>query len=238
MSRLLVGIVAIVALGGAAGRAAASKSDRACLAACKATRGKCLRIAKRQSVAAMAGCTGDRRTHRTCVHGVRRAFQTGRAACRTLLADCRACCRAGGQGPRCPVGQPIDFTPPPEPDLTQLGLPTAPSGRPILLSVPGAQLEFDMTRRDALTALGACTNWITACAVGGQAVDDCVRSVPPCGTDAPWQEPVACCAPSCFARYQQARRAGTEAPDAVDTVYYGDDPCMPGVGDLLRTGRQ
>ena len=95
-----------------------------------------------------------------------------------------------------------------------------------------------MTRKDALTALGACTRWITACVAGGQAVDDCARSVPPCGTETPWEEPVACCAPSCFARYQEARRAGAEPSDAVDAVYYGDDPCMPGVADLLRTGRQ
>ena len=47
----------------------------------------------------------------------------------------------------------------------------------------------------------------------------------------------ACCAPSCFQHYQEARRAGTETVAAFDAVYYGADPCMPGVADLLRTGR-
>jgi hypothetical protein len=218
--------------------AAAPAAARACIKTCKSTRGTCLRIATSRKAAAIDTCTGDRQAHRACVKGVRRTFKSARAACRTLLGDCRACCRGRGQGPRCPVGQPIDFTPPPAPDLSQVGLPTAPSGRPIFLAVPGARLEIDATRKDALTALGACARWISTCVVGAQALDDCARSAPPCGTQTPWQEPTACCAPSCFERYQEARRSGAVPIAAFDAVYYGADPCMPGVADLLRTGRQ
>jgi hypothetical protein len=218
--------------------AAAPPPARTCIKTCKSSRRTCLRIAKRRNTAAIGTCSGSRQAHRGCVKGVRRAFKSARTACRLLLGDCRACCRAGGQGPRCPVGQPIDFTPPVAPDLTQVGLPMAPSGRPIFLSVPGAQLEIDAARKDALTALGSCARWITTCAVAGQTLDDCARSAPPCGTETPWREPVACCAASCFERYQGARRSGTEPIAAFDSVYYSTDPCMPGVADLLRTGRQ
>jgi hypothetical protein len=232
-------LLAVVGAGASAGVAAAAPTAaRACIKACKATRGTCLRIAKRRNAAVARTCSGHRHAHRACVTGVRRAFKAARTACRMLLADCRACCRAGGQGPRCPVGQPIDFTPPAPQDLTQLGLPTAESGRPIVIAIPGAQLEVDATRKDALTALGACARFITTCVVGAQALDDCARSAPPCGTEMPWEEPTACCAPSCFERYQEMRRAGTDAVASVDSVYYGTDSCMPGVKDLLRTGRQ
>ncbi len=232
-------LVAVAGAGASAGvTAAAPTAARACIKACKSTRGTCLRIAKSRNAAVAPACSGDRQAHRTCVAGVRHAFKSARTACRTLLADCRACCRAGGQGPRCPVGQPIDFTPPAPQDLTQLGLPTAASGRPIVIAIPGAQLEVDPARKDGLTGLGACAHWITECVAGGHALDDCARSAPPCGTATPWEEPAACCAPPCFARYQEMRRAGTEAVAAFDAVYFGTDSCMPGVTDLLRKGRQ
>src|SRR5262249_59518922 len=122
--------------------------------------------------------------------------------------DCHGCGRAGGRGPRGPVGQQIDFTPPRPQDLTQLGLPVASSGRPLFLVIPGAQLEVDTTRKDALTALGACARWITACVVGAHPLDDCARSAPPCVTKTPSQEPPARCAPATLERDQGAARAG------------------------------
>jgi hypothetical protein len=118
------------------------------------------------------------------------------------------------------------------------GLPREPDGNFLLLGVPGAQLEIDPTRRDALVAAGTCARWITSCvADGGHALDDCARSAPPCATSTPWEEPAACCTAACFDRYQQSRRAGTEGLAAFDDVYFGADPCMPGVVDLLKAGR-
>jgi hypothetical protein len=218
--------------------AAGPPAIRTCLKTCKSSHSSCLRIAKSRNAGVTGRCTGARQEHHACTKGVRNAFRSARAACRTFLADCRACCSEGAQGPRCPIGQPIDFAPPPQPDLTRIGLPMAPSGRPILVAVPGAQLEVETARKDALTALGACARIITTCVASGQTLDDCARSAPLCGTETPWLEPTACCASSCFERYQTARRSGTEPVTAFDAEYYGTDPCMPGVTDLLRMGRQ
>jgi len=220
-----------------AGPVAADSALRPCTRACKSETRSCLDIARQHAETLRSSCSGTAAATRQCRRVVHKSLGSARKACVRLRADCRACCRAGGQGPTCPVGTPIDFTPPAAPDPTELGLPVATSGRPILLAIPGAQLEFDTTRKDALAALGACARWITACVTSGHPLDDCARSTLPCGSDMPWEEPAACCAPSCFQRYQEARRGGTEPVAAFDTVYYGADPCMPGVADLLRTGR-
>jgi len=216
---------------------AGNPARRRCLHGCAPEFHACMELARTRTARLRSACTGSGQERKACRHTVRSGSRIAVAGCRQLRRDCRACCHAGGQGPSCPVGQPIDFTPPPPQDLTQLGLPVASSGRPLFLVIPGAQLEADAMHKDALTALGACARWITACVVGTHPLDDCARSAPPCGTKTPWQEPAVCCAPSCFERYQDARRAGAEPSAAFDDVYYGTAPCMPGVSDLLRTGR-
>jgi hypothetical protein len=117
-------------------------------------------------------------------------------------------------------------------------VPRRDDGTFFVLAIPNASLGIDPTRRDAIVATGACARWITTCVTdGGHALDDCARSAPPCTTTRPWEEPAACCAPACFERYQEARRGGSEALTAFETVVFSADPCMPGVADLLRTGQ-
>lgn len=217
--------------------ALAASARKTCIKACKADRAPCLGLASARKAALAGECAGTGAARRACLGAAKRVFKVGRQACGKLLGDCRACCKAGGQGPTCPVGHPVSYTAPPPLDLTTLGLPTAKSGRPLVLAVPGAQLEIDATRKDALTALGHCARWITACVVSQHPLDDCARSVPLCATDRPWEEQDECCAASCFERYQQARQAGTEAVEAFGQVFYGTSSCMPGVQDLLKAGR-
>jgi len=157
--------------------------------------------------------------------------------CRGLRSDCRACCRAGGAGLRCPVGRPVAFDPPPPLDLATAGVPRLPDGNFLVLGIPGAQLEIDPSRRDPLTAAGACARWITSCVTaGGHSLDDCARSAPPCATDRPWEERAACCPVACFERYQAARRGGAQQLVSLDTVYFGADTCFPGVAALIAGG--
>src|SRR5262249_4119543 len=154
--------------------------------------------------------------------------------CARPRAECRACCRAGGTGPVCPVGQPVSFDPAPPVDLSAAGLPAAADGHPLLLAIPGGRLESDSSRRDPIVAAGACTRWITSCVVDGRhALDDCTRSAPPCATDRPWEEPAVCCPVSCFERYQTARRGGASPLGALEAIYLAKDPCFPGVAAML-----
>jgi hypothetical protein len=117
--------------------------------------------------------------------------------------------------------------------LTAARLPRLPDGQFLVLAVPGAQLTIDPTLRDPVTALGACTAWITACVDPSRSLDDCARSAPPCATDRPWEEATACCPAACFEGYQRARQGGTEPLAAYEQVYFKDASCFPGLRALL-----
>jgi len=232
---VLLWLVFVATLSGRAAWADAARKQ--CIKACKSDRTACLTLAGGRKKALAAECTGTGATRKQCLGAAKHVFTVARKSCATLLGDCRACCKANGHGPTCPVGHPLAFDPPPSIDLTAQSLPTAASGRPLLLAVPGAQLEIDATKRDALTALGHCARWITACVVTAHSLDDCARSAPLCASDRPWDERDECCAPSCFERFQEARRAGAAPLAAFQDVFYGTSSCMPGVQALLQAGR-
>lgn len=218
--------------------AAAGPSRRQCLRTCKTEQRSCLGLAGSRVRALRATCTGARPARAACRHQARGVLHTASAACRRLRKDCRACCRAGGQGPRCPVGRPVSFEPPPAQDLGALGVPRLPDGRFFVIAIPGASLAIDPTLRTPVTALGACTRWITACVdPAARSLDDCTRSAPPCATDRPWEEP-ACCPAACFDAYQAARRGGAEPLAAFSAVYFRDASCFPGVRALLDGATQ
>jgi hypothetical protein len=85
-----------------------------------------------------------------------------------------------------------------------------------------------------VTALGACTRWITLCVdPASRSLDDCARSAPACATDRPWEEAAACCPAACFATYEAARLGGAEPLAAFSQVYFTDASCFPGVRALL-----
>jgi hypothetical protein len=214
-------------------------ADRTCTRGCRADQRTCVSIARASANAFRTACSGGSSARHACRRGTGTVLRSSLARCRRLRKDCRACCRAGGQGPACPVGHPFAFDPPPPLDVATSGLPPLADGNFFVLSVPGAQLEIDPTRRDPVTAAGACARWITSCVeIGGHPLDDCTRSAPPCATDRPWEEATACCPATCFERYQDARRAGTDPVAALDAVYFGKDPCFPGVAALLSGGGQ
>jgi hypothetical protein len=217
--------------------AAGDGSRRPCLRACKVEQRSCVGLARTTSTALRAACTGAGSARARCLRGTRTVLRTARASCARLRKDCRACCRAGGQGPTCPVGRPVPFAPPPEQDVTKIGLPKLPSGRFLAIAIPGAQLEIDPTLHTPVTALGRCTRWIAACVDGAtRSLDDCARSAPPCATDRPWEEVSACCPTACFEAYQAARRAGAEPLAAARGTYFADGSCFPGVAAVRGRG--
>lgn len=215
----------------------AAKATRQCRSQCGAKARTCLAMAAERRPVLQAACTGAER--RPCRGRVRLAVQRARKACRTFRTECVACCKSGGSGPTCPVGDPVPFTPPPLPDLGALGLPQQEDGSYLILALPGGSLGLDADRRDALTAVGVCVRSIALCvAPPARSLDDCARSAPPCVTDRPWEESQPCCPAECFERYQGARRGGLDAVAAFRSVYIRDAPaCVPGLGLLLTEGR-
>lgn len=128
------------------------------------------------------------------------------------------------------VGRIVQFVGPlPIPIAAIEALPRNPNtGRPIALSLPQGTLEVDVTRRDPITAVGACTNWIAACYEPGiRELDDCARSAPSCATETPWLESGACCPTACFAQYRSARLSGTTDLEALLRVYVRQGSCFP-----------
>jgi hypothetical protein len=229
LGRLLAPLVLLVAC---TAPAALGAPPRACLGACRNEQRTCVSLARTRARTLRETCASSA-SAAACKRGARAVKRISLGSCRRLRKDCRACCRAGGQGPRCPVGHPVAFEPPPPVDVAAAGLPPLPNGNFLVLTVPGAQLEIDPSRRDPLTAGGACARWITGCVETGNTLDDCTRSAPPCATERPWEEAAACCPATCFERYESSRQAGAEPIAAFDAVYFGQDTCFPGVAALL-----
>ncbi len=213
--------------------AAGPTGRKACFKNCGEARRTCLRVAKQRRAAAQASCTPDAGSRRACRRAAGALLRKAKPACGRYQRQCRACCRAGGNGPACPIGRPVDFEAPPMPDLERLGVPRLPNGRYLAIAIPGLQLEIDPTRRDPVTAFGACLRWITKCVEPGvRQLDDCARSVPSCLTDRPWEERQACCPTACFAAYEATRQAGTPPLPAFQGVYLADAGCFPGLREL------
>ena len=129
------------------------------------------------------------------------------------------------------IGKDVVFVgPPPIPVARLNSLPRNPeTNRPILISINGAQLEFDGNLRDPISAVGACTAWISACYdPGTREIDDCARSAPTCKTNQPWLEATSCCPSGCFDAYRSKRLNGANEIDTYFEVYFMDGSCFPG----------
>jgi hypothetical protein len=223
-------VVAVLLLAAGLSGARAASTAAGCRRQCSAGRRACLAVARH---AGAGDCTGTAKACRRTAHARVRA---ARKSCAQLRRDCRACCKAGGSGPRCPVGKSVPFDPPPPQNLVELGVPRLADGTFFLIAVPDAQLAIDPTLRTPVTVLGDCTNWITTCVdQATRSLDDCARSAPPCGTDHPAGEPT-CCPAACFEQYQTRRRSGDQPLAAFGAVYFDDASCFPGVRALLDGG--
>jgi hypothetical protein len=136
------------------------------------------------------------------------------------------------------LGQTVSYSLPPTPQELIDALPKNPeTGRPIVSAVPDATLEYDANLRDPVTAVGACTRWITGCVkTTGRPLDDCARSVPVCATTTPWLEQT-CCPQSCGREYRDSRLQGRDPLTAFLETYFESGSCFPSF-EGLRTLRQ
>ena len=157
-----------------------------------------------------------------------------------LLALTAFGCGGGGSGnvPYTPP-TPVAVTQPTPPDLS--ALPTDESGHPVLISTGPGALTIDTTDRGPTQAQAACLAVIGRCwedqgltrDTRVTAMDLCERSAPTCATAEPWNE-AACCPASCWDRYEQGRLAGQDPNTIEEEIYFGADPCIPGLGELLH----
>jgi hypothetical protein len=135
------------------------------------------------------------------------------------------------------VGRNTEYSLPAMPADLLKGLPKNPdTGNPVVLQVQGLSLEYDVSQKDQLTAVAACTGWIATCFKPGEReIDDCARSAPVCATSTPWLESAACCPAACFERYSAARTAGRPAAVAIIEKYVDDRSCFPPDGKTAKS---
>ena len=146
----------------------------------------------------------------------------------------------GCEGKKAPaVDSEVKYTSRGRVDLTDSGLPVLANGNTKLIEVPGARLEHDPRLKDALTALGACVDEAIGCvSPDKRSLDECVRVVPKCTTDTPWDEETACCPVACSEGYAALRDAGMEDFEAFRQTLFIDKTCMPGLTEILARGRR
>ncbi len=143
-------------------------------------------------------------------------------------------CGGGGGTPFTPPDR-VPVTIPPEPDLSQL--PLNAEGHPVVVQTDQVEISIDTSQRGPTNALAACMAVIEQCWVDQrrsavnriEIMDRCERSAPTCATDEPWNE-TACCPAACWQRYEAARFAGQDPTAIEDEIYFGSDPCIPGLG--------
>ena len=129
------------------------------------------------------------------------------------------------------IGKDVIFGGPPPVNRAALNtLPKNPTtNRPTFIQLPEGSLEYDDSAPTPVTAVGGCTNWVTACYQPGvRELDDCARSAPACATDKPWLESGLCCPKKCFSDYRVKRLSGIPDLDAFFEVYVMDGSCFPG----------
>lgn len=127
--------------------------------------------------------------------------------------------------------EPIEVPPISPPDLS--GLPLDDEGLPTLPLGEDASLSFDLSRRDPLTALGACADLVAFCVSPERSLDACMVYAPVCETEEPWlEEP--CCPARCAADYEALRIAGEGDVPAFVRVLFRDIECFLGVREMLE----
>jgi len=126
--------------------------------------------------------------------------------------------------------RPSTFRPSPLPDVTRLGLPVNKAGLIVLAQQDGAELSFDpATAPNPMSARIRCSDWLMQCfEESGSNIDSCLREVPRCATERPWEETEQCCPTQCVEEYGAARASGAEPMAAWLAVFAGDLACIPG----------
>ena len=100
----------------------------------------------------------------------------------------------------------------------------------------GVRMFVNTTRRDAITAAGACMARTVRCVEsirtpGGRTPDACWGSVPRCATNHPWTEDGTCCPVRCAELYAALRGMGY--PVEVANLRTIQSVCFNGLAQAL-----
>lgn len=129
-----------------------------------------------------------------------------------------------------PIGKQVVYEPPPSVPLSSASLPVLANGNVLVTAAPGLSVEADERKRTPATAVGRCATWVMSCfEPASRSLDDCMRSVPSCSTQTPWDEAAPCCPGACKDEYAATRRRGVAPYEAFDAVLYVERTCVPGL---------
>lgn len=147
---------------------------------------------------------------------------------------------AVAQGP--PRTPDTSYTPPariavPEVKPPDLGvLRKDEEGMPIIAEEHGVRLRVNLNKRDAITAMSACSNRVAACVQrkdlpGGRSIDACWMHAPRCQSDHPWDEVGGCCPTRCSELYEALRKRNYSEREASLRTMRSE--CFNGLRELL-----
>ena len=73
-------------------------------------------------------------------------------------------------------------------------------------------MGFDITKRDAISSLGACAHWIVSCVEPNERSSTSVAAAPTCQSERPWEadEHTFCCPAACTDNYKARLSADTD----------------------------
>ena len=100
-------------------------------------------------------------------------------------------------------------------------------------------MGFDVTKRDAISSLGACAHWIVSCVdPESRSLDQCVAAAPTCESDRPWEteEHTFCCPSTCADNYANARAQSVGQIEAFTQTFFTNPTCFPAAVELLENG--
>ena len=100
-------------------------------------------------------------------------------------------------------------------------------------------MGFDITKRDAISSLGACAHWIVSCVEPNErSLDQCVAAAPTCQSERPWEadEHTFCCPAACTDNYAKARLSADTDIQAFTSTFFTNPTCFPEAVELLNSG--
>ena len=100
-------------------------------------------------------------------------------------------------------------------------------------------MGFDITKRDAISSLGACAHWIVSCVEPNErSLDQCVAAAPTCQSERPWEadEHTFCCPAACTDNYAKARLSADTDLEAFTSTFFTNPTCFPEALELLNSG--
>ncbi|MDD9944110.1 MAG: hypothetical protein OXU20_23910 [Myxococcales bacterium] len=113
-------------------------------------------------------------------------------------------------------------------------------GKPMFGGILGAMLTVDPALSDPITAMGVCLQRAANCLEneakpGGRTPDDCMRSVPACSNNHPWDGDEECCSARCKELHAALREQGYGQMESFFLMT--DSDCHPAVREFRQAAK-